>query len=71
VTRDTAGNLAVLYGKGDGTFLPRQALPFTLSATTALTTSFPHTDLVDLNGDGRLDLVSSDGKTLAVLLNTR
>lgn len=71
VTRDILGNLAVLYGKGDGTFLPRQALPFTLSATTPLVTSLPRIDLVDLDGDGRLDLVTSNGSTLAVLLNTR
>jgi hypothetical protein len=70
VMRDIPGNVAVLYGKGDGTFMPRQSLPFTLPAASFTDSSFPRMDLVDLNGDGRLDFVTSDGKTLAVRFGT-
>jgi hypothetical protein len=66
VTLETSGNLAVLHGRGDGTFQPRQALPPAVPVVSAIPM-----DLVDLNGDGRLDLVIRNGKTLAVLLNTR
>jgi len=56
--------LAILLGKGDGTFLPAQNFAPNLDAA-------PVERLVDVNGDGRLDLVLVTPTGFAVLLGAR
>ena len=52
VTVNFAGNLAILLGKGDGTF----GAP----TLTPIATAPPQIVLTDLNGDGKLDAVMTD-----------
>ncbi len=50
----TSPNITLMKGNGDGTFQPEVAVPVT---DLNLTSEFPQ--LIDLNGDGKLDLVMS------------
>jgi len=56
--------LLVFYGKGDGTFAPSQEFAPGLDAA-------PVDRLIDVNGDGRLDLVLGTASGFAVLLGAR
>src|SRR5262249_6526269 len=56
-----AHGVAVLLGRGDGTFRPRRDFAVTGYASRVAA--------ADLNGDGRPDLALADGRSLAVLLN--
>ena len=55
-------DLLIRYGKGDGTFSPAQ--------TFAMNVDGSPNRLIDLNGDGRPDLVLTTTTGIAVLLNT-
>jgi hypothetical protein len=61
VTRNHSDAVDVFLGDGKGGFLPAPGSPFTASPSTA---PFTHgLDLVDLNEDGKLDLVTTNGKS--------
>jgi hypothetical protein len=62
VRASSTSDLSILYGKGDGTFLPAQTFPLSLSGAVDR--------IIDLNGDGRPDLVLTTATGIAVLLNT-
>jgi hypothetical protein len=64
VRSSDTSSLSILYGKGDGTFLPAQEFPLGLDGASV-------DRLVDLSGDGRLDLVLTTPTGLAVLPGTR
>jgi hypothetical protein len=57
-------SLSLLYGKGDGTFMPAQDFPLSLDDASV-------DRLVDLSGGGHLDLVLTTPTGLAVLPGTR
>lgn len=60
------GQVAVLFGNGDGTFTPPSTSPYDTGPTTRAVV------VADLNGDSRPDLVAAnhDGASVSVLLNT-
>jgi hypothetical protein len=55
--------VVVGYGKGDGTFQPGEPIPLPFDGLAD--------SLVDLNADGRLDLILRSATAVAVMLNTR
>jgi hypothetical protein len=59
----------VFLGKGRGDFFPAPGSPFAASPTVYTSTK-PRLHLLDINGDGNLDFVTSNGRshTLATLL---
>ncbi len=57
----TSRQVQILFGNGDGTFRAGAMQPFT-------TTSLGDLTIVDLNGDGKADLVGSTGSALQVLI---
>ena len=60
------GKIAVLLGRGDGTFLP--PLLFDSPLTSAYANPLASVQLADLNGDGRLDLLVAGDANIHVLL---
>jgi len=64
-TDTTDGQMAVLFGNGDGTFQPQ------VLYSTGDTTYPGLITLADVNKDGKLDIIESNGdNTVSVLLNT-
>jgi hypothetical protein len=55
------GPMAILYGKGDGTFQPPVFVP--------LSHRYSWVTVADLNADGKPDLILTDGAAIAVMLN--
>ena len=61
VTRNHSDAVDIFLGDGKGGFSPAPGSPFTASPSTV---PFTHgLDLVDLNEDGKLDLVTTNGKS--------
>src|SRR6185312_2730847 len=52
----------IFYGKGDGTFEPPVAIP--------LQRQYAQMAIADMDGDGKPDLVLSDGSLIAIVRNT-
>ncbi len=58
---EIGGYVAVLLGRGDGSFLGARSFPVDRNPTAAA--------VADLNADGRADIVSTSGGSFSVLLN--
>lgn len=56
--------ISVLLGKGDGTFQP----PVVTAINTTITSALPEIMAADVNGDGKVDLVFSDGNFRVIVL---
>jgi|GEM_PF-1148614 len=59
---ENSGEIAVLFGKGDGSFYGTPSFPTRGSVATDLTTA-------DLNGDGKLDVLAARGGLNVLLAN--